>query len=98
MEGRRFPLEMHIVHSKVGLRNVGGKLDHFGENGIAVVAFFFEISVWVCLSGPPSQLVLQNEDNDDLVPFIGKLQAMDPHFKSNISLEDSRFEVRSVKQ
>ena len=43
--GRRFPLEMHVVHNKIGTRKVEEKINKMGEIGIAVAAFLFEISV-----------------------------------------------------
>ena len=40
-----FPLEMHIVHSKVGL----GDQDPLKvKGGLAVTGFFFEVSLIVC--------------------------------------------------
>ena len=53
--GRRFPLEMHIVHNKLGLNKVGEKINKIGEIGIAVTAFLFEMSVRIL---PPGYSIL----------------------------------------
>jgi len=61
VDGGRFPLEMHIVHTKEGY-SIGGTPDALAvSDGLAVLGVFFELS---------------DDDNEDLAPLIDALETL----------------------